>query len=63
MILGVASWQGWLAVAVLMAAMWALRHFFRPEIFGLPHWARIVAPGAVVLAFLAVVWATYDREA
>ncbi len=60
---GVASWQGWLVVAVLMTALWALRLFFKPELFGLPHWAKPAATGAVVLAFSALIYVTYDRNA
>lgn len=60
---GVANWQGWLAIVIFMTASWALRTFFKPEAFGLPHWAKPAATLGLIACILAVVWATYDREA
>lgn len=59
---GIASWQGWLATAIFLAAIFADRQFFQPSIFDLPSWTKPASTGALILCFLALVWSKYERE-
>ncbi|HEX4176959.1 MAG TPA: hypothetical protein VHY57_00915 [Rhizomicrobium sp.] len=59
---GIASWQGWVATLVFLAALAANRLWFKPAEFGLPSWSRPASTAAVVVIFLAVVYFTYDRD-
>ena len=57
-----ASWQGWLATMLLVALAVGTR-FVRPEQFGWPHWARPAALGGALLAYLLLIWVSYDADA
>jgi hypothetical protein len=55
------SWQGWAATGFLVIVLVGSR-FIRPEDYGWPHWVRPVVAGCILLAYLALVGATYDRD-
>jgi hypothetical protein len=57
-----ASWQGWLATALLIAVVTGSR-FVPYARLGLPHWSRPALLGGVLLGYLALAWATYDSGA
>jgi hypothetical protein len=59
---GPRSWQGWLVSAVAIAALVGHR-WFQPQQFGLPPWTRPALAIAIGMAFLLVMWLTYDDEA
>ena len=55
------SWQGWLATAILIAALPGSR-FIQWEAFGLPHWSRAVFVLLAVFAYLGLAMATYQSD-
>jgi hypothetical protein len=59
---GIASWQGGVATAMFLAALFADRRFFQPGAFNLPVWTKPASTCAVILCFLALVWLKYERE-
>ena len=61
--IGPRSWQGWLVSAVAIGAVLAGRFWFQPQQFGLPLWTRPASAIAIGVAFLLVMWLTYDEDA
>lgn len=59
--MGVRSWQGWVAVAVLLVCVFGARIIPYVD-YGLPDWSRHVASLAVVLIFLPVVYMKYGDD-
>jgi hypothetical protein len=60
--IGPRSWQGWLVSAIAIAALVGHR-WFQPQQFGLPPRARPALAVAIGVAFLLVIWVTYDEDA
>jgi hypothetical protein len=59
--IGPRSWQGWLVSVIAVAAILGHR-WFHPVQFGLPPWTRPALAIAIGMAFLLVMWLTYDDE-
>lgn len=59
---GIASWQGWLATLLFLICLAADRILFQPATLNLPVWTKSVSTGALTFAFLALIWARYDRD-
>ena len=60
--IGPRRWQGWAVSALLIAAIIGSR-FLHPQVWGLPPWARPAIVAVLGLAFVLVVFATYDPDA
>ncbi|HUO02109.1 MAG TPA: hypothetical protein VMU31_04975 [Rhizomicrobium sp.] len=46
---------------VVIAVLFASR-FIEPESLGLPHWTRLAFAATLVVAYLLLVWRTYDAD-
>ena len=57
------TWQGWLATAVLAAGLVYHRFFFKPALFGWPHWTKPASGACLIVAYLALAYLTYDADA
>jgi hypothetical protein len=56
------TWQGWLATAALVAGLVYHRFFFRPEAYGVPHWAKPESAAFLIVAYLLMAYFTYDPD-
>ena len=60
--IGPRSWQGWLATALLVAAIAGVDIYFRASFPGLPHWTKAAATGGLLLAFMILIYFTYEKD-
>ncbi len=57
---GPRSWQGWLVSALLIGGAVMEAKVFHPAQFGLPGWIKPALAAALGLAYLLVIYLTYD---
>ena len=60
---GPRSWQGWLVSAIAVGGILAGRQWYHPQQLGLPVWTRPALAIAIGVAFLLVMWLTYEEDA
>ena len=55
------GWQGGAATAVFLAAFIGAQ-LIPTHALGWSHWVRVLPAGALLVAFLLVVWLKYERD-